>query len=131
MADVERLIHDLAADLAPVRRLRSPAGAAFAWLAVVLALALALGAFADLGAIGQRLAAAPDMWLAVTGSCATAVLAAFAAFQLGRPDRSPLWSLLPLPGALLWIGASGVGCLRDWLVPGTHDASLGETKDCL
>ncbi len=54
-----------------------------------------------------------------------------AAFQLSLPDRSPLWALLPLPAALLWIGASGAGCLRVWLVPGVHPADLDDTKDCL
>jgi hypothetical protein len=131
MANVDRLIQDLSADLVPVRRLRPPGLGALGWLGAVAALAAALAAFADLGAIDQRLQATPDMWLAVGGSTLTAVLSAFGAFQLGRPDRTPLWALLPLPAALLWIGASGAGCLRLWLVPGTHDASLGEAKDCL
>jgi hypothetical protein len=39
--------------------------------------------------------------------------------------------LLPLPAALLWIGASGAGCLRTWLLPGTHAAVLDDTQDCL
>jgi hypothetical protein len=39
--------------------------------------------------------------------------------------------LLPLPAALLWIVASGVGCLRAWFVPGTHAADLSEARDCL
>jgi hypothetical protein len=39
--------------------------------------------------------------------------------------------LLPLPAALLWIGASGAGCLRTWLVPGTHAAGLNDSKDCI
>jgi hypothetical protein len=59
------------------------------------------------------------------------LLSAVAAFQLCLPDRSPLWALLPLPAALLWIGASGAGCLRTWLVPGTHAADLNDSKDCL
>jgi hypothetical protein len=131
MADVDHLIRDLSADLVPVRRLLPPGLAALCWLGAVVALAAVLAAFTDLGAIGRRLEAAPDMWLAVTGSCLTSVLAAFGAFQLSRPDRSPAWALLPLPAALLWIGASGAGCLRTWLIPGTHEAVLGEAKDCL
>jgi hypothetical protein len=70
------------------------------------------------------------LWLAVIGSILTAVLAAVAAFELSLPDRSPKWALLPVPAALLWVGASGLGCLRDWFVPGTHDASLSEAKTC-
>jgi hypothetical protein len=70
------------------------------------------------------------MWLAVTGSTLTAVLATIAAFQLSLPDGRTIWALLPIPSALLWVGASGLGCLRTWLVPGTHDASFAEAKDC-
>lgn len=125
------LVDRLVADLHPVRRLRPPYLRALAWLAVVAALAVALGSVADLGAIAHRLSAAPDMWLAVIGSTATSILAAFAAFELCLPDRSRLWALLPLPGLALWIGASGVGCARSWLIPGTHEASWSETRTCL
>ena len=127
----ERLIRNLATDLAPVRRLRPPSIRALAWLAVVVATAIVLAMIADLPALGRRLAAAPDMWLAVTGSALTAILAAIAAFQLSLPDGRGAWALLPLPAALLWIVASGVGCLRAWFVPGTHAADLSEARDCL
>jgi hypothetical protein len=127
----EHLIRDLATDLAPVRRLRPPSVRALAWLAVVVATAIVLAVIADLPALGRRLAAAPDMWLAVTGSALTAILATIAAFQLSLPDARHAWALLPLPAALLWIVASGVGCLRVWFVPGTHAADLSEARDCL
>src|ERR1035437_2614454 len=127
----ERLIRDLATDLAPVRRLRPPSVRALAWLAVVVATAIVLSMIADLSALGHRLIAAPDMWLAVTGSALTAILAAIAAFQLSLPDARRAWALLPLPAALLWIVASGVGCLRAWFVPGTHARELSEARDCL
>jgi hypothetical protein len=127
----ERLIRDLATDLAPVRRLRPPSVRALAWLAVVVATAIVLAMIADLPALGRRLTAVPDMWLAVTGSALTAILAAFAAFQLSLPDARRAWAALPLPAALLWIVASGVGCLRAWFVPGTHAADLSEARDCL
>jgi hypothetical protein len=127
----ERLIHALTANLEPVRRLPSPGIRALGWLAVVAATATLLAVFADLAAIGHRLAAVPDMWLAVVGSGATAILAAIAAFQLSAPDASRAWAALPLPAALLWIAASGFGCLRTWFVPGTHAADLSEARDCL
>ena len=127
----ERLIHDLAADLRPVRRLRPPGLRALAWLAAVGAAGAGLASISDLGAVRDRLAAAPDMWLALAGSAATAALAALAAFQLGLPDRRPAWALLPLPAALLWLGASGLGCLRGRVLPGVHPASLGDAMDCL
>jgi hypothetical protein len=127
----DRLIQALGADLKPVRRLTSPGLRALSWLAIVGAIALALAALSDVGAVSRRLMAAPDMWLAASGSLATAVLAAFAAFQLSLPDRQPAWALLPLPAAVLWIGASGIGCLRSWIVPETHPASLEESETCL
>ena len=83
---------------------------------MVGAVALALTMVSDVGAMIQRLMAAPDMWLAAMGSVLTAVLAAAAAFQLGLPDRKAAWALLPLPAVLLWIGASGMGCLRPWSI---------------
>ncbi len=67
-----RLIGALAADLRPVRRLPPPALRALFWLALVAAVAAALATFADVAAMWHRLAASPDMWLAVLGSIATA-----------------------------------------------------------
>jgi hypothetical protein len=105
----DRLIQALGADLTPVRRLAPPGARTLIWLTIVGAIALALA----------------------TGSLVTAVLAAVAAFQLSLPDRKPAWALLPLPAAVFWVAASGIGCLRSWLVPETHPASLGEAETCL
>jgi hypothetical protein len=79
----------------------------------------------------HRLTVAPDLGIAAIGSMLTAVFAAVAAFELSLPDRKPAWALLPLPAAALWIGASGIGCLRPWLVADAHPASLGESESCL
>jgi hypothetical protein len=127
----DRLIHGLAANLEPVRRLPPPLLRALGWLAMVAALAIGLAAFANLDAMWQRLTAAPDLSLAVIGSTLTAVFAAIAAFELSMPDASRGWAALPLPAALLWVGASGFGCLRVWIAPTTHVAALGEARDCL
>jgi hypothetical protein len=130
-AGYEDLIRDLAADLAPVRRLRSPTTRALLWLAVVVALALVLGAFSDLTAVARRLTATPDMTIAALGSALTTVLAALAAFQLSVPGHPRVWALLPLPATLVWVAASGAGCLRSWLIPDVHLATMNEEKDCL
>jgi hypothetical protein len=127
----EELVQALSADLVPVKRLRPPVLRASGWLGAVVVTASVLALFSSLAAVAQRLTAAPDLGLAALGSLLTAVLAAVAAFQLSFPDRSPKWALLPVPAAVLWIGASGLGCLRTWLVPGTHDASLTEAETCL
>jgi hypothetical protein len=125
------LVQSLSADLVPVKRLRPPAQRAVLWLGAMVAAAAVLTPFSDLVAMMGRLMAALDLRLAVIGSILTAALAAVAAFELSLPDRSPKWALLPVPAALLWVGASGLGCLRAWFVPGTHDASLAEAETCL
>ena len=130
-APIEALIADLVAELRPVRRLPTPPLRAAAWIALVVAIACALAAYSDLAAMRHRLMAEPDMWLAVLGSTLTAGLAIVAAFELDLPDRSRAWALLPLPGLALWLGASGMGCARAWLIPGTHDASMMESGRCL
>jgi hypothetical protein len=127
----DTLIRGLAADLTPVRRLPPPALRALVWLGAVVVVALGLAAFADLSAMWGRITAAPDMWLAVIGSIATAILAAIAAFELSLPDARRAWAWLPLPGALMWVGASGFGCLRVWVVPDSHVAVMNEARDCL
>jgi len=128
---IDQLIGVLGADLKPVRRLASPALRALGWLAMVGAIGVALASFADIHAMVRRLAAVPDMWVAGIGSALTALLAAFAVFQLSLPDRKAASALLPLPAAALWIGASGLGCLRQWFVPDTHAATLQETGTCV
>jgi hypothetical protein len=127
---VDDLIDRLGADLRPVRRLRSPWIRAGFWLSGVAALALALASIAKLGAIEHRLMAVPDMWAATLGAAATMILAAVATFQLSLPDRRPAWALLPAPGLMLWIGASGLGCLRSWVIPGMQPATMHDADGC-
>jgi hypothetical protein len=127
----DALVSKLVADLAPTSRLFHPIVRAGLWLAVVAATAAALAVFADVGAMARRLSAAPDMWLAFVGSTLTAIIATIAAFELSLPDRKAIWALAPMPALLLWIAASGLGCLRTWLVPETHVAPFDEARDCL
>jgi len=127
----DRLIGALAANLTPVRRLPRPALRTLFWLLLVAAIAVALATFSNLAATWQRIHASSDMWLAALGAIATAAAAAFAAFALNLPDRSRAWALLPLPAAVLWVAASGLGCLRAYVLPGTHVAAVGEMRDCL
>jgi hypothetical protein len=127
----DALIRDLAADLVPVRRLPSPTTRALLWLAAVVAFSLVLAAFSDVTTVARRLMATPDMALAALGSASTTVLAALAAFQLSVPGHSRAWALLPMPAALVWVAASGAGCLRSWLIPNAQLATMSEEKDCL
>jgi hypothetical protein len=129
----DELIRALRADLAPVRRLWPAPLRAAAWLAVVAAAAaaVALTPLADVPAMMARFAATPDLGLSALGSALTAGLAAWAAFELATPGRDPRWALLPVPAALLWIGASGAGCLRVLAAPGTGPMASGEEAECL
>src|SRR5271154_5087733 len=127
----DRLVQALGANLTPVRRLAPPGLRLLMWLAIVGAVVLALSMVSDVGAMVRRLMAAPDMWLAATGSILTALLAAAAAFQLSLPDRKAAWALLPLPAFLLWIGAAGMGCLRPWSIAEAYPMPPSGTEHCL
>ena len=127
---LDDLIGQLGASLRPVRRLPGPLVRTGTWLGIVAGLGLVLACFAKLDAIAHRLASVPDMWMAVAGAALTAILAAVATFELSLPDRHPAWALLPIPGLALWIGATGLGCLRHWVIPDMHPATMRDTGDC-
>jgi hypothetical protein len=126
-----RLVQALGADLTPVRRLARPGLRVLTWLAILSAAALALAMVSDVGAMIRRLMTAPDMWLAAMGSMLTAVLAAMAAIELSLPDRKAAWALLPLPALLLWLGASGMGCLRTWSIAEADPMPPDQPAHCL
>jgi hypothetical protein len=130
-ASHDPLIQGLASDLRPVKPLPPAGRRALIWVGFVIAAGLLLSPMADLPAFRQRFMASPDMWLAMTGSALTAVLAAIAAFKLSLPDSPRAWAWLPLPAALLWIVASGLGCLRGYVLPGTRMPPMDETMECL
>lgn len=114
----ENLIRELGDGLTPVRRIAAPNRLALLWLGFSVLIAAGLAIILGVQAGLARLGSATDMWLAALGSLLTAVLAAKAAFELAMPGRSRSWALLPVPALLLWIGASGMGCLRTWATAG-------------
>ncbi|MGP1667767.1 MAG: NrsF family protein, partial [Rhodanobacter sp.] len=119
----EMLIDALGAELVPVRRLRPPWLRTLGWLLAVAAIASVLLTRYGMHPALQRWATTPDLGWAAIGAVLTAICAAWAAFALSVPGRNPHWAWLPLPAALLWIGASGLGCLRLWFDSG---ASAGQ-----
>lgn len=127
----EALIDALGAELTPVRRLLPPWLRTLGWLFVVVAIAAGLLMRYGDQPMLRRWAGAPDLAWAAAGAVFTAVCAAWCAFVLGVPGRSRAWAWLPVPGLLLWIGASGLGCLRTWLAPDTDIATLHQSVDCL
>ena len=130
MTTTPELIAALAADAAPVRRLRPPLVRAALWVAlaslVLAALVVLLGTRPDLGARLRE----PTFALGLAGSLLTGVLAAVAAFHLSLPDRSRLWLLLPVPALVLWASTIGYGCLVSWVEIGPGDLRPGIALAC-
>lgn len=126
----DRLVDDLARHLVPVRRLPAPWLRGLAWFAAAAGIGLLLLPFADIDGMRIRMIAM-DLRLAALGAVLTALTAAVAAFQTSVPGRSAYWAALPLAPACLWIGASGLGCLRSWAVPGTELVDAREMGGCL
>lgn len=127
--DTGTLIESLTRELQPVGRLRAPTVRALMWLVLVSGLGVVMAIFADTAALARRMTIAPDMWLSVIGAILTTITACIAAFQLSLPDRRARWAWLPLPAALMWIGASGAGCLRT-LAAGENGA-VRHSLECL
>lgn len=124
----DSLIRALGTELVPVRRLRSPLQRAMGWTVLLAAL---LARHYGLTPMLTRWAGAPDLAWAGLGAALTAVVAGWVAFSLGVPGRSVRRAWLVLPPALLWIGASGLGCLREWVAPDTGVATLAQTHGCV
>lgn len=124
-----RLVDGLVDRLEPVRPLRAPGLRALVWLGAVLALGLALASVMRLEGLDIRLGAL-DLRIAASGALLTAIAASFAAFATSVPGYAKAWALLPLPPALLWIGASSLGCLRVWGTPEAGIPHAGETEGC-
>jgi hypothetical protein len=126
----EQVIEQLAAQLEPVKRLRAPSERALIWLALVgCAAALVILRYAHMDTALQRLSI-PRITLECTAIGLTAVAAILAAFQISIPDRSARWAWLPLPPFLVWLGASGLGCLRSGLLFHTRGTAIGESSHC-
>jgi hypothetical protein len=128
-ASHERLVEELARSLAPVRPLPGPGWRAVAWFSAVLALAILLLPLSDAASLQLRLGV-PDLRYAALGAILTSMAAAFAAFQSSVPGRSRAWALLPIPPLVVWLGVSGLGCLRAWLAPASNLAETGEMRGC-
>lgn len=125
------LIESLSRQAAPIERLPPPQRGAGAWLvagaAIIALLGLVHGVRPD---IAEKLVQ-PSFLVQWTSAVLTAVTAAVAAFLVSLPDRSPLWSALPLPSAAVWIASIGYGCVTNWVPLGSSDAVLIESLRCL
>ncbi|HSM12288.1 MAG TPA: NrsF family protein [Lysobacter sp.] len=115
MTDTRTLIDQLASNARPVRPLASPLRRTLLW-ALLAAVVIAV-LVANLGLQPGVMSSAPRVveW---TGSLLTALMAAYAVFQISVPGRSPSWAWLPMPPLLLWLGALGWGCAGEFLQSG-------------
>jgi hypothetical protein len=113
MTDTQTLIAELAARGAPVRPLGSPLRRTLRWIAIAIAVMAVAVLFLGLrpGVVDALSGPAAVMeWFA---PMATGVLAAYAAFEVSVPGRSPRWAWLPVPALAAWLGSIGLGCLAD------------------
>jgi len=113
------------------RTVTSPLQRASGWTVLLVALAALLVRHYGLTPMLTRWAGAPDLAWAGLGAVLTAIVAGWVAFSLGVPGRDVRRAWLVLPPALLWIGASGMGCLREWVAPDTEVATLAQTHGCV
>jgi hypothetical protein len=126
----DKLIESLAARLQPVRPMRSPLLRALLWLAVAgTAGALLVMREGGASTFMQRIAV-PRVAVESFATAITAITAVIAAFELSVPGRSPRWAIVPLPPFLLWVGASGLGCLQNGLSLHRADGFAGESPHC-
>lgn len=127
----QNLIRTLGATLTPVRRLWPPWLRALGWLALVAAIAAVLLIRHGTAPMLERMAASPHTAWSTVGAVLTMIAAAWAACVLAVPGRSRAWAWLPLPPALLWMGASGLGCLQGLLDPTARTVGGPAPLDCL
>lgn len=125
------LIARLASALVPVRPLAPPWMRTLGWLLAVILTAVGLLMYYGPFGMLQRWLAAPELKWAAVGAAFTAVCAAWSAFALGVPGRRARWAWIPLPAAVFWLGAGGLGCLRTWLTPASPHFALQQSADCL
>ena len=130
MTETPDLIDALAETATPVRRLRPPIVRAGLWLAfaatVLGLIAIAHGVRPDFSDRVRQ----PLFVLSMIGALATGILAAVASFQISLPDRSRLWTVLPLPPLALWVATIGYGCLTDWVSIEPNGVHMGEAVRC-
>lgn len=114
MTDTRALIDQLAGRASAVRPLPSPMKRTVAWIAVATVLIAIMAATFGLRANLRPAMLQPGPALEWIGSVLTGILAAYAAFQVSVPGRSPSWAWLPVFPVSLWLCGIGIGCLHDF-----------------
>jgi hypothetical protein len=125
------LIEQLSRDAAPVHRLAPP----------LLRSALFLVCFVVVLGVATMISNAwPSMIVRLAdtrfaaemaATALTGVAAICAAFNLTVPGTARLWLYAPVPPLTVWLGLSGYGCYRNWLVYGADGSlALGRSSNC-
>ncbi len=133
--DTDQLIHQLAANPAPVRRLPAPWRRAAVWFAIslpyVVAVILAHSMFSsmpiDLSHILHDRQFVIEQ-IATLLTAITAVMAAFCSVVPGYDRKLLLFPLLPLA---IWLFSLGDGCVRDWIRLGAGGLEVHADWQCL
>jgi hypothetical protein len=131
MTDTTSLIRQLAARAQPVRPLASPLRRTAAWLAFAAAVIAAVVAVQGLQPTLVHSLTTGRSAFEFAASVATGIAAAYAAFQVSVPGRSPRWIWLPLPFLFTWLGGLGAGCMADAARLGSAAFAMrGEVREC-
>jgi hypothetical protein len=130
VSSTEQLIEQLAEELRPVQRLADPAVRALLWLMICGALCLALILHFAHPAMYRPHLAVPRIAVETIATGLTAIAATVAAFELSVPGRSARWAWLPVPPLLIWLAASGLGCLQNGFSLGGPGGMIGHSAHC-
>lgn len=131
MNDTDQLIDSLAARAGPVQRLSSPLWRTVQWVALAALVVAAIVVFRGVRPDFAQRVVEPGTAIEWVASVLTGVLAAYAAFQVSVPGRSPSWAWLPFPAAVLWLTGIGLGCMGDFSEQGAGAfAFQGESWEC-
>ncbi|MEZ0221634.1 MAG: NrsF family protein [Tardiphaga sp.] len=113
--DTSDLIHSLATNAPPVKRLRPPLVRAVGWLLIAAAImglmTISHGVRPQFGERMQDAVFAINM----ISSLLTGVFATIATFFVSLPDRSRRWLLLPAPPLVVWLSTIGYQCFAGWV----------------
>jgi len=125
------LIHSLASNATPVKRLRPPLVRAIGWLLIASAI-MALMTVSH-GVRPQFAERMQDTVFAVNmlSSLMTGVLATIATFCVSLPDRSRRWLLLPAPPLVVWLSTIGYQCFAGWVPVPPGAITVEAASGCL
>lgn len=129
--DTDQLIHRLAGQSPPVRRLRAPWRRAMLWLAIALPYVAAVIYFHSGATHPAEVVADRQFVVEQLAALATAVAAAMAAFCSVVPGYDRRILLAPLAPLAVWLLSLGEGCVRDWLRTGANGLELHADWSCL